>query len=80
MYIHNYVIMDKVLHDLLLLLSSLVYIAGLCYQWLKNDVLSEDLLRMGEIILLRVCVPMCMYILGPDCYRTGLKMKLSGIH
>lgn len=34
--------------------SSLVYIAGLCYQWLKNDMLSQDLLRMGEIILLKV--------------------------
>ena len=33
---------------------SLIYMAGLCYQWLKNDVLSRDLLRTGELILVKV--------------------------
>ena len=36
--------------------DSLFYIAGLCYQWLKSDVLSSDLLRSGELLLLKVCV------------------------
>ncbi len=33
---------------------SLVYVAGLCYQWLKNDEGSSDVLRTGELILLKV--------------------------
>ncbi len=35
--------------------DSLFYIAGLCYQWLKSDILSSDLLRSGELLLLKVC-------------------------
>ena len=43
--------------------TSLFYIAGLCYQWLKSDVLSSDLLRSGELILLKVLVMCtCMHI------------------
>ena len=38
------------------LCDSLFYIAGLCYQWLKSDILSSDLLRSGELLLLKVCV------------------------
>ena len=33
---------------------SLVYIAGLCYQWLKTDADMGDVLRTGELILLKV--------------------------
>ena len=39
-----------------LLHGSLFYIAGLCYQWLKSDVLSSDFLRSGELLLLKVQV------------------------
>lgn len=36
-------------------IPSLIYVAGLCYQWLKNDEEeSKGLLRTGEIILLKI--------------------------
>ena len=43
---YNYIIIN--------LCDSLFYIAGLCYQWLKSDILSSDLLRSGELLLLKV--------------------------
>lgn len=49
---------------------SLIYIAGLCYQWLKNDFLSEkDLLRTGELILLKVnyCEIGLLYLITDYC-------------
>ena len=42
--------------ELITLSDSLFYIAGLCYQWLKSDMLSSDLLRSGELLLLKVHV------------------------
>ena len=33
---------------------SLLYIAGLCCQWLKSDSVSTGVLRPGELLLLRV--------------------------
>ena len=34
--------------------SSLLYIAGLCFQWLKSKELSETVLRTGELLLLKI--------------------------
>lgn len=61
-YLHLYESRNGQVHKITLwnyatfLHNSLFYIAGLCYQWLKSDVLSSDLLRSGELLLLKVHV------------------------
>ena len=60
--------------------SSLLYMCGLCYQWLKSDLSvgsQPGQLRTGELMLLRVGPPTVHYSGGDTCLARCVNLWAS---